>query len=270
MKRDEDAAIAAVKILRYCLKNESPTNAVPGRKWLSIGISERTMYLYHDADNKWLYTTINNLRKDIPAIKGVTFHKNMWGTPIQVKGDKEKILANIENYLKKITGKRFTLLPGLPKDFRWGDVLISFVGPQSIQISVRKKLIGKYDADMLGFYKATTASKTPDAQWKLLRLFANLLQLSDGLPVTGIRNALKLKNNTAVHQIKKNLGHALREIFGLDDDPISSYKSDPRGGIYKPRFQLRPEPELREEKLRRSGMSFNEELEYETPLGDKD
>lgn len=160
-------------------------------------------------------------------------------------------------------GKYITELE-FPKPIQWAKLELKIKeGLQDIDIFYNGKHIKTASYENLGFYSGEKEKKA-DRQW----LFLTTLSVYSA---TDIKNATaqnmssslskqtnKTINAAAIHQIKKNLVSALRDIFKTNDNPFTENKF-----FYEPKFKLLPAPSLRNEELWKQGGNLNENVSYD-------
>ena len=105
---------------------------------------------------------------------------------------------------------------------KWSDIEFEFLDEQRVLIKIGR-IHGRYNFAKLGFSDDRTSE--PNKQWKLLNLLARL------------QGKLTWDDSEATSQkkkIKSLLSKALRNCFGIDDDPFHPYKE---AGTYQLKFK---------------------------------
>lgn len=186
-------------------------------------------------------TEDNFLKANFTKIEGITI--TIADKLIKTFNEEKKDKARI------ITGNTQKSLIDLPKDAKWEDIEIKFKDSfLAIEIYNKKKYIGAFTKENLGFVKTNTGGeiKKPDKQWEFLKYLSTL---SVGGMVAektqkSIAYDFKTKPNVP-EKWKEKLSKKLKEIFGISNDPFYPYKE--KNG-YQPKFKLKPTAELRREK----------------------
>ena len=104
----------------------------------------------------------------------------------------------------------------LPPDARWGELSIRFIADEVINVSFRGET-RRFEPDVLGMKNGKSGKATN--QWLYLKLLASR---SGRLPVHPANGA-----DTSKHQKQKQaLSKALRQAFGIRDEPIPAESGD--------------------------------------------
>ena len=130
----------------------------------------------------------------------------------------------------------------LPPDARWEEIGIRFIADEVINVSFRGET-RRFEPDALGM--KNSKSGKPTKQWLYLKLLASH---SGRLPVHPLNGA-----DTSKHQKQKQaLSKALRQAFGISDEPIPTGNGD-----YVTRFVINAD-DLQQGKQGQSRRNFAE------------
>jgi len=124
----------------------------------------------------------------------------------------------------------------LPPRTGWEDIEIRFLNDYDIEIWAHGKSFAKADNEALGCVDTKSKDRNPDVQWDLLRK----LSIADGK--FDANHCKDIKERERFKQKKRTLSRRLKELFAIEDDPIS-YDSVSKS--YTTKFKLQPDPELR-------------------------
>jgi len=124
----------------------------------------------------------------------------------------------------------------LPSGTKWEDITIRFLNPYDIKIFVKNKIHSEINNEDMGCFLLNKKDKEADLQWKFLKE----LSVSEG--------ECDLQSKGSVHekdkykQYKRKLSLRLKKLFDTNEDPFYRYKDK---NIYKTKFKIEPEPNLR-------------------------
>ena len=150
---------------------------------------------------------------------------------------------------------------------RWEELDLRFKNPHTLAVHHRDKFIGDFDYTFLGFARKNTKERKPDKQWAFLSQLSVAAAYSRSFTPTPESLAAPLQTTKGgCEKIKAHLAKKLQAAFGIPDDPFYPY--DPETG-YRPRFALKPIPDLRNDgELHASGVELIERITSKDPNDD--
>lgn len=195
-----------------------------------------------------------------------------------VKNQLDKLVTNFKEnytnlflecrkYLKKFNKKGLPMFKGeegqfsphrLPVGARWEELGINFIDRTVVEVYFRGQFYKEMSHKDLLCFKSGTKDKGPDNQWGFLEQLS-VLQATDPTKATTENMRQNKTSKDTLQQRKSTLSEKLRTVFGINDDPFEDYG---QMGYYKPRFKLKPIPELRHEEVYQIGRQYDDNKNY--------
>lgn len=200
--------------------------------------------------------------------------KNAQDITVQIENLINRFKKKLERWsTKNIVGKKKSIIELIfPETVQWEKVTIKIKdGAKDAEIFYNDKHIKTANYIELGF-SANKLNPKINKEWLLLTILS-VLQNEDIKQATpeNLRCMLGRDSKSerieidTVHQTKKRLSDALKDIFKTNKDPFVENRT-----YYEPKFKILPEPMMRNEELRKQGGPLNENVDYDDTGGDND
>jgi hypothetical protein len=157
-----------------------------------------------------------------------------------------------------------TVIFKVPPGTAWRELTVKFKDEQTIEAWKGIKYLGVADFKRMGF-----GDKRPDQRWRFLYLLATTYATNpnkdpNDMPATindiarSILNGMDAAKRQQILTLKTKLSSQLRKSFGLDDEPFEDYE---QWHYYKTKFELKPEPAMRQEEPYEASRQLHEGVE---------
>lgn len=211
--------IERTDIYRLLLKIKRETSAIDVEIDEADIPSERKISLW-TIDEKTFNLFIKQLEDSIAG-------RTLRDTNVDAKNGEKQSSSNDEN---KSNNNVFDF----PKDLRWEEIEIRFLGSEDVVIITRSKHTPT-NCELMGFQDKKT--KRPDLQWKFLQILAE-----KGGAISWENNYdLTKKVFDTVKSKKKTIKKRLQYIFNISSDPFYPYKKEK---AYRIKLKLTPEIDI--------------------------
>lgn len=140
-------------------------------------------------------------------------------------------LEGEETVATKLRGKE-SISVELPPGTKWGNITIRFIDNDNVEITAGDLICTRNYQEM---GHEDRKQKRPDKQWQFLQL----LSLQGGELSWDNNQKMSLKDIDAVKKKKQRLSDALKNCFGIKEDPFYSYRKE---GAYRIKINLISEP----------------------------
>lgn len=245
---DEERRLAAL-VARKSFNFEYQTNQHE-KGYFTISVVGHGLRL--DQDNNWLFDVLKELKRLISAIKEVHMPKILTFPAPQIKGNRAELIEALDAYIRGTKNiKGIEKLPGLPSNFDWDDISITFLSETLVRVSVAGKKIGEFTPAEFHMHRKNTTDEASSEKWKFLRKLA----IASREPQAGWKEM-----GSKISHVKKDLNTTLCALFGLSGEPIIASVGSVIG--YQSQFDLQQEePEFHRETCGRD-QSYNDNVQY--------
>ena len=152
----------------------------------------------------------------------------------------------------------------LPIGTGWREMTIKFKTDELIEVLRGGHRVGQASFRELGF-----GIKKPDQRWRFLYLLATIYAASEHnvpqrVPATvddvaySLLKGVSKQKKAQIQTLRTQLAVGLKTGFGIDDDPFEDYDETE---YYKTKFELQPEPVMRQDKPYENAKQLHEGVE---------